>query len=270
MKRVALLIAFLYVGLNTYAQETCMPAEGLPDTLVGVVPVPYDPEAFPDGGINDTACVGSYFEFTFTVVVPAEFNSPVGPVPLDSITFATEGAITGMPSAYDYVCNPPNCTFLKDSIGCVKIFGTTTNEADAQVWDLMLTGKIHSVLDFDLTFPNETIAPGNYFLTVRPSDDPNCIIDNTEEALATKVSISNAPNPFSGQTQIFINSDVTEQFTFQVHDLLGKQLHQQTYQIFEGENTIDFDGSSLPNGVYIYSINNGEESVSKKMIVNRQ
>ena len=268
MKRVTLLMLVLGLCFNAKSQ-TCVPMEGLPDTLVGVVPFPYVEETM-SGGISDTACLNTYFEFTFTIVVPETFPVSGVDVPLESIEFATEGALTGIPDEFDYICNPPDCIFPKDSTGCVLLFGTPDDPEDVGVWDMVIAGTIRTpLIDLELTFPNEDLFPGNYLLTVKEEGDPNCLVISTEDAIARKVSINNAPNPFSGNTQIFINSEVSDNFTFQVHDLLGKQLHQERLQIIEGENRIDFDGSFLANGVYIYSVSNGKDNISKKMVVNR-
>lgn len=268
MKRITLFLVTLFLTYTIKAQD-CVPAEGLPDTLVGVVPLPYDSILNPTGGIGDTACLNTYYEFTFTIVVPPEFDSPIGPVPINSIEFATEGALMNIPDEFDYICSPPDCIFLKDSIGCVKLFGTPDDPEDEGVWDMEIAGKIRSVLDFDLTFPDPNLFPGNYFLHIQPEGSANCFTVGTEE-LASTVRMVNAPNPFSSFTQILINAETADNYTFRVHDLMGKEMHSEKVRIFEGSNTLDFNGSSLASGVYIYSISNGKAVVSKKMIVNRR
>ena len=268
MKRITLFLVTVLFTFNLQAQS-CVPLEGLPDTLIGVVPLPFEPESNPTGGISDTACLNELFEFTFTIVVPEEFDPGTGtPVGVISIDLATEGAVTNIPDAFDYVCDPPNCIFPKDSTGCVLLFGTPEDPEDVGVWDLEIAGTVRTgFLDLNLTFPNPLLFDGNYFLHVK--EEGQCMVSSVEE-LATKVRMTNVPNPFSSYTQILVNSDEAGAFDFQVRDLMGKAVHNERVQILEGANTIDFDASNLANGIYIYSISNGTDVVSKKMVLNRR
>ena len=66
-----------------------------------------------------------------------------------------------------------------------------------------------------------------------------------------------------------MDSRVSGEFQLSVFDLTGKQLRQQDIFLTEGENQIEFDGSDLANGMYLYSISQGEGQVINKMIIQR-
>ena len=52
-----------------------------------------------------------------------------------------------------------------------------------------------------------------------------------------------------------------------VVDLLGKCIEQRQVSIFGGENTVDFDASSLANGLYLVQLQNENGFVSQKLAV---
>ena len=67
MKQLLLLIVISFLSIDLSAQG-CDPDQAYIDAEAGVYPAPYDPIDNPEGGITDTACVGSYYEFTFTAI----------------------------------------------------------------------------------------------------------------------------------------------------------------------------------------------------------
>ncbi len=266
MKKILLLLIFAMTTLATGFAQDCMPAQNLPDSLVGVVPLPFDPETNPMGGINDTACVNEDFEFVFTLVIPEVFTLSGVSLPLNSIDLATEGAITNLPNGIDYACNPPNCVFPKDTSGCVVLYGVVNDTTG--IYDLQIAGTVRTALfDLPLTFPNAAVFPGNYFLHVKP--EGQCVSSSAGDLADLGVSTKVRPNPFSSFTQIVVNTPISGDFDLIVTNLLGRKVHRQRINLFEGENTIDFDGSQLASGIYIYTISNSERQLSNKMILNR-
>ncbi|MDX1941507.1 MAG: T9SS type A sorting domain-containing protein [Saprospiraceae bacterium] len=261
MKRILLFIIVIFSIGKNFAQ-TCTPDRTLPDSVV-ISPLPYT-MTNPTGGINDTACIGEPFEFAVSVNVPAQYNSPLGLLPITSITMATDGAIRKIPVGIDYVCNPPNCVFPKDSVGCILLFGTVNDTAG--VYDIAIDFTIQSLIAFPISFPNPTLFPGNYFLHVKPAGQ---CITSTNDLADLGVSTQVRPNPFSGFTQIIINTPISGNFDFTVTDLLGRKIRRERVNLIVGENTIDFDGSDLAAGVYIYTLSDGERQLSDKMIVQK-
>ncbi len=265
MKKLLLLLLFASILTLQAAAQTCTPDETVPDSVV-VSPLPFDATTNPTGGINDTACINEPFEFVVTVNVPSTFNSPFGPVPINSIDMATEGAVKNLPVGMDYVCNPPNCVFPKENKGCILLVGTPNDTAG--VYNLAISFLIRSVLDFPINFPDPTIFPGNYFLHLKP--EGQCAPSSVAELAKDAVRLTNRPNPFTGWTQILVNSTVSGNFDLVVSDLLGKTLHRERINLLEGENTLDYDGTKLPEGLYIYTLSDGFNVFSNKMIVSRR
>lgn len=279
MKKVLLFFLTICALGKVEAQVTCTPNDMVPDTVV-LFPLPYDPDVSPEGGITDTACVNSPFDFVFTVNVPTTFTFSGITVPLDSVVFATEGSIAFDPPlpSFSYACNPPNCVFPGGAAGCVVIYGTTTNTADIGDHQASFSGFIWvnafgAPTFLPITFPdpaNPIIPPGEYNLVVKPEGSENCDVAMSVDDLGRFFQIRNVPNPFSDWTQIEIESEVSGIFQFRVFDVFGKELYSERTRILEGNNTISFDGSRLPNGMYIYTLSDGKASVSKRMIISRR
>ena len=48
---------------------------------------------------------------------------------------------------------------------------------------------------------------------------------------------------------------------------MGKVVHNETINAFVGLNTIEVDASYFETGMYFYSIRNGKDVLTKKMII---
>ncbi|MEN0003330.1 MAG: T9SS type A sorting domain-containing protein [Bacteroidota bacterium] len=263
MKRFILL--FCAVCLYTALSAQCDPVADITDTEV-VLPSPFTPDN-PGSGISDTACINQPFEFVVSLSPPDEFNGTA----IASININPEGGVTGLPDGIDYVCNPPNCVFDADTTGCIVLTGTPTNVDQIGANSLTITGLIlfSPSGQFPISFPSPLIAPGEYFLFVKEEGAENCFEPVGTNELANFVSMTNRPNPFSAWTTIVVNSDLVGNYQFAVHDVLGRSLEQRVVNITEGENLIEFDGSNLANGIYVYSLSDGKNVISKRMILHK-
>ncbi len=263
MQKFLLSILALAFASNLSAQ--CVPDPAYADSI-GVFPLPYDAAANPDGGIKDCAIIGENFEFVFTVAVSDTFTFGGFPLPLDSVVVNN---VLGLPAGLNYACSPGNCHFKKNTSGCAVITGTPTAANAPGDYDLTIEATIYtaSVLGAQmLSFPNDQIAPGKYTIKVLAAGSAPCI-SGTNERLASQISITTQPNPTSGDLQININSKVTGEFEMQVVDLLGNKIHRENVAVLNGANTLQFDGSHLPNGIYLLTLRNGSGIIAQKFTV---
>jgi len=270
MKQLFTLV-FLLLGFasSLWAQEACVADTTFQDSL-GVFPLPFDEEASPDAGITEAACINKPYEFVFTIAVGDSIDFGTSRLPIDSIILNPDTAIANLPAGIDYVCNPPDCIFRKDQLGCIALTGTAEASNASGEYNLAITGNVFSgPLPFELTFPDEAIAPGEYILTLNEEDSPDCAVVNTENVLSEKVRMQLQPNPVRGFAQILISVPTTQRYQFQIFDVLGKLVQERNVQLFKGENRLDFDASNLSNGVYFYALNNGRTLAAKRMIVSK-
>lgn len=81
---------------------------------------------------------------------------------------------------------------------------------------------------------------------------------------------SNYPNPFNPTTSISYSIKEMGLVTLKIFDVLGREVSVLVNEIKEpGKYSINFDASKLSSGVYIYYINAGSFTSSKKMILTK-
>ncbi|MBK7408151.1 MAG: T9SS type A sorting domain-containing protein [Saprospirales bacterium] len=270
MKKVLLTSLVIFTALvSSFAQfGTCAPDQSYQDSLPGVYPLPYDEATNPFGGITDSACLNKNYQFIFTAAVGDTLNFGGTPYLLDSIRIT---GVTGLPAGFDYNCSNSSCTFLQNQLGCAVVFGKATNPADIGQHELFISAIVYTGgLPIPLTFPNPLIAPGHFYLYVLEENSPNCSVFSSLFEVASEFeSIRNVPNPFTAITTIEVESRESGNYKFQVSDMLGRVVHTQSVQIVEGLNQVEFDGSQLPDGLYLYTFSNGISQVTKKMQISR-
>lgn len=269
MKKLPLL--FLLLIATQFAWSQCTPAS-IPDSVaLDIIPLPYV-DTIAGSGIMDTVCVNTPFETVITLKASGDVTLPGIPLPVNvqGITLATEGAIANLPEGLTYECNPPNCDFAEGQVGCVLIKGTVTDESEVGVYDLKITGTVKSFLSVELTFPSEDLAaiPGNFFLHVNPEGSENCTLANNR-SLTEIEDLTLTPNPLSNYAVLTINTTKAGYYQFNMVNLLGQQVRNQKIRLIEGKNEIEIDGTELANGAYLYSLTDGKNVASGKMMVKK-
>ncbi|MCU0348825.1 MAG: T9SS type A sorting domain-containing protein [Saprospiraceae bacterium] len=265
MSRALLAILFCACA-NFLSAQNCDPDLTFADSTAGVYPLPYHPEESPNGGIKECAVIGQPFDFTFTIVVNDTLTYQGLSFPLDSVVV---NSVSGLPTGVSYVCEPGNCHFKANSIGCAKLLGIPTNANAPGIFNLNIAGLAYvngSSFGLQINFPDANLAPGTYTIQLNASANDPCAVTSTNE-LRQSVSIQTVPNPTSGMTQIKINSKVTGQFQFRVVDLLGQSMEQRQIGISKGENNLEFDASLYANGLYFVQIQSEAGQVTQKIIV---
>lgn len=78
----------------------------------------------------------------------------------------------------------------------------------------------------------------------------------------------NFPNPFNPSTKISWQSPISGHQTLKVYDVLGNEVATLVNEFRNAGNyEVNFDGSRLSSGVYLYKLKSGEFIQSKKMIL---
>ncbi len=261
-----LLALFSYSFLS--GQSDCTPDNAYADST-GVFPMPYDPVVNPSGGINECAVVGQPYEFVFTVGVgdsiTVVLNGTEFRLPLDKVKVTD---VLGLPSGINYDCSENGCEFLKNTVGCAELYGTTNAAPGDYQLEIKATVYFPSFpFQYNATFPDPDIAPGEYKLQVLADQSQSCTAVGTKDVLAKKMKIEANPNPSSGPVAFNISSKITGDFNFKVLNLFGKTMQQGKVTIFEGNNNLAFDGSHLPNGLYLAYFENGQGVIAQKFTI---
>jgi hypothetical protein len=267
MKKFFLLPLFaLFLGnFQLAAQSGCTPEEMLPDTVI-VLPLPYQAD-FPERGIQDTACVGGYYETVIQVRIPETIAIGTTEVAISQVAI-TEAGITDLPASFDYVCDPPTCVFLPEEVGCIQLYGEAT-AADVGMHNLKINVLISTQFaQLPYTLPDGQLVPGNYFFNVRPEGSENCLVDATE-VTENAFDLRIQPNPFSDLAEIFVDLPQGGKYELQVFNTLGTLVQQKSMDLVSGQNSFRFDGSSLATGMYIFRLQQGVQAASGRLLIQR-
>lgn len=259
------LFALLLGNFQLTAQSGCTPEEMLPDTVI-VLPLPFQ-EDFPERGIQDTACVAGYYETVIQVRIPQTIAIGTTEVAISQVAITDQG-ITDLPASFDYVCDPPNCVFLPEEVGCIQLYGEAT-AADVGMHNLKINVLISTQLAaLPYTLPDGQLVPGNYFFFVRPEGSENCLVDAaevTENAFDLRIQ----PNPFSDFSDIFVDLPQGGKYDLQVFNTLGTLVQQKSLELVSGQNSLRFDGSNLATGMYIFRLQQGAQAASGRLLIQR-
>lgn len=267
MKQILLSLSFI-LPVAVLTAQVCTPDDTYADSSAGVYPLPYEPDLNPTGGITECATIGEFFQFDFTVVVGDTLTVGGFSFPLDSVIVSD---VEGLPQGISYSCNPTNCHFKKNTIGCAAIYGTPTGSNPVGEYDLTIKGAAYingSSLPLPLEFPNDQLAPGKYTIHLLGSPNDPCNATATNH-LEKQVSIRTMPNPTTGPVTLDIASMTSGSFSLRVVDFQGQTLEVRPVELYQGRNTLSFDGTHLSNGLYLLILQNERGYVSQRVMVQR-
>ncbi len=157
----------------------------------------------------------------------------------------------------------PSNSFAGGTSNCLEISGTPT-----QTWNHTITVHILAYV----------FAYGAVHIPNPNGDTPNqqyrSIVNapaGVESLDLTKFDVEqNAPNPFSEKSEIRFSSVNSNDVEFKVFNLLGSVVFNNNFKSVKGVNTITMEANSFSPGVYMYSIKNGDSTITKRMVVSNK
>ena len=78
------------------------------------------------------------------------------------------------------------------------------------------------------------------------------------------------PNPSNNLISLRFLSENTGRSNFSIIDISGKVIKHYENEVFKGENKLEFDIESLDNGLYYLQIQDVEQNIIEKFIINRK
>jgi photosystem II stability/assembly factor-like uncharacterized protein len=129
--------------------------------------------------------------------------------------------------------------------------------------NLKYTSVRNIVMDKD---ENIYLATNESIWKINP-DSIVSVAENTE--IPSEYNLyQNYPNPFNPTTTIKYSVKEAGMVTLTVYDILGKEITTLVNELKSpGEYSVSFDASSLPSGVYIYTIRAGTFNASRKLVL---
>lgn len=251
MKKIIILFLAITFSTTILSAQDCVRDSSIIGTGDLFLPAPWTPAA-PVYNLA-SACIGEAYQQSLTLSVPTTYTFAGNTLSINSMSIATGGAIINYPAGMTYTCDPPNCVFVAGTLGCILLQGTPSADNPApDTVDLNFNALISSFLDIPLELPSSLDASSHLYLTIRPSSE--CSVTSTDNTATSLMELQAIPNPFTGQTQIEIQSKQSGNFQLEIFDLLGHPVQSEKVALTAGMNQISYDGHDLVTGIYFFSV----------------
>lgn len=179
--------------------------------------------------------------------------------------------------ASNFVFTPDSISIaLGDTVRWVWDEGTHTTTSDsttgADVWDAPLD-QTNQSFSYVIHYP----GIHRYYCTFHGSAGGNGMAGIITVQLATSVNENikqpvnfvldqNYPNPFNPTTKISYAVAKSGLVSVRVYDILGNEIATIVNEKKQpGNYEVNFDGSKLPSGIYIYELQAGNFKIARKM-----
>ncbi|UPT67463.1 MAG: T9SS type A sorting domain-containing protein [Sphingobacteriales bacterium JAD_PAG50586_3] len=267
-KKLLLLIAVSLTALFAGAQ-VCEPDPNYINASPGIYPDSL-PHAFEGQG----------YETTITIRTLCDTSVLFSGIPVALTVQALKILdVVGQPNGFNFNpdvpvwTNPSPCTPIT---GCVRVDALEPAVTAAAIGVYPLTVYV-DVLAVGNPLPStptwvstlgsppygSAIAFSDYVLKV---DGP---LSTIETAPTDRFWVGlNYPNPANGLTNIGYNITKPGKTELKVYNMLGALVYSNVYQAEAGKNIIAFDASKFGAGLYVYTVSNGRETITRKMTIN--
>ena len=250
-----LLLGLLTIGVGN--TQTCNVDSNIlnyPGALLS--PATYSPDS-PFYNLQ-VACIGNPYSQSITLNVPVTYLG----LPLDSVVIAKVGAIMNLLVGLTYSCDPPSCSFLPGSLGCVLLYGTPTVEnPPSDTFDLAITATIYSLISLPISLPGGLAPDLHYYLIL------DCVQSTFELGRGAIGSLTASPNPAYGLVNLHMDVLESDRYQLQVFDVFGRLQMQESHDLTAGKNTTSLDLSPLSSGQYQVVLLNAKGGVTRRLVV---
>lgn len=254
MKKTLLTLSLAMATI--FASAQCTPdsqfsAPGIyPDSVTGLSP----------------AYVGQAYNEVITIIAPLDTTVMFGGSPIDVTILTIElTSVTGLPASFSYDCEFGNCTFAGGATSCAVLSSANPLSTEIGLHQIIMetTTIAESIVGgIAIPIPQDDVIDYYYIEVLNgTASNLNQFNDLTFELKGV------FPNPAVNNAKIQFISGTPEAVTFKVYNLLGEEIESQFINSQRGVNTINVNTTSYSEGMYLYSINNGKEVLTKRMII---
>ncbi len=195
-------------------------------------------------------------------------------------------SIENLPGGVCWAANSANNTFTNGQNGCIRLTGTVCSLPGQYKLNIVLTMGIGNNVSVQVDAPGPTC-----FLRVRNSGDAEVALDTTQTVPFLKlpgysdVGVGNdcyvtaiekitaiefikvVPNPFTDKAVVSFYSTKGGVMTEKITNMIGSEVYSNTIEVKVGENSSVITKSTLPAGVYFYTLADGQNSSSTRILV---
>jgi len=250
MKKILLTLTLAFALIGANAQ--CTPDPQF--TLAGI---------YPDSATGlPNAIVGQPFNEVITVVTPLDTSAIIlnQTIPLTVQTIELTNVV-GLPSSFTYNCANSNCIFIGGNTSCAVLSSPSPTSSEVGLHQIfMYTITTADAGLFGIQLQEDTID--YYYINVT---NATSVVNQFNDFTFELKDVF--PNPVNSNAKIqFISGNSTD-IVFSVFNHLGEKIEEKNIAATRGINDIEISANDYANGMYLYSINNGVQIVSKRMIV---
>lgn len=240
-------LVLLSIGINQALIAQCFPDSNISSNQI-YGPTPE--EGFPVGE------VGSFYEAVLTLNVPSDTTYLGLTVVLDSMVLTS---ISGIPADFEYQCNPNNCVFYGGESGCISISGTTFDNADAKIWNIVAN------FDYWITFGNTPFSLSDQVTDYK--------IDLTGFPTGISVNLFDQPylivepNPVNSSSKILYKLPAQGNYSLKVYSILGTEILNNQSSTKGNVEEYSLGQLSLDAGIYFASIQQQDYNRTLRFVV---
>ena len=227
--------------------------------------------------IQLTASGADTYLWTPSTYLSATTGSVVDAIPLTNITYSVQGTTGGCSSiqTISITVNPlpiAGYTYVDNGFGSLSFTDASLN-ATAWDWNFGDSSGTSTVASPDYTY----LADGNYTITQVVSNNCgsdtasltiNVIVTNILSVTANS-SIEVYPNPSNGHFNIKYSSSSNDNFTISIINVTGEIVLSKEYSVNASSMVIPVDIAKLAKGIYQIKLNNGEEVLKARILIDR-
>lgn len=140
-------------------------------------------------------------------------------------------------------------------------------------WNTQYTGAPTSLMSVHFTDADTGWAVGNLGTIMHTTTGGTGIIENKNfNDNSGQISLAqNKPNPFSKNTEIRFSIPYSEYVTLKVYNIIGQDVATLVdSKLVAGEYRVNFNAQNLPNGIYLYRLNAGNQVLIKRCTILRK
>ena len=199
---------------------------------------------------------------------------------IDSLHIDT---ISNLPSGLCWATSSPDNTFANQQNGCIQVTGTT----HAIPGQYKLHIYVHAYVPFGIGTTADA-AGLKYYVRVNCSDSAAVVPVDTTQSEANPViaygwqsvcntavksidnniqSLSVYPNPFTSQAVITFTSVKSGVMTEKINSIIGSEVYSSQMDVVAGQNTHMINRKNLSAGVYFYTISDGTNTFTKRIVI---
>ena len=222
------------------------------------------PGIYPDSTTGlSPAYVGQAYNEVITIITPLD-TSVVYAGNTIAVTILTIEltSVTGLPASFSYDCEGGNCTFDGGATSCAVLSSPSADVSELGSHQIIMNTTTTADAGIGIPITQDDVIDYYYIEVLNGTTSTlNQFNDLSFELKGV------FPNPAVNNAKIQFISGTPEAVTFKVYNLLGEEIESQFINSQRGVNTINVNTTSYSEGMYLYSINNGKEVLTKRMII---